>query len=57
MAKRRAKMGRPRKTGNEVRAVLAVRVAPSELRRIKADAKRLELTVSDLLLRPWREGV
>ena len=53
--KRKAKMGRPRKD-TEVRAkIISVRATPLERGKILRDARAAGLSVSDLLLRPWRE--
>ena len=37
--------------------LINLRVSPAEDRQLKAEAKRRGMTVSDLLMRPWRKGV
>jgi predicted HicB family RNase H-like nuclease len=37
--------------------LINLRVSPDEHRELKAEAKRRGVTVSDLLMRPWRKGV
>ena len=50
-------MGRPPKPPDEKRsAQMCVRMTQAERKRLDAEAKRLGITVSDLLMRPWREG-
>jgi len=50
-------MGRPPKPVNERKGtVLRVRVTPLELKRIEQEAKRLGVTLSEVLMRPWRKG-
>ena len=51
------RMGRPPKPPDEKRsAQMCVRMTQAERKRLDAEAKRLGITVSDLLMRPWREG-
>jgi predicted HicB family RNase H-like nuclease len=47
------KMGRPSKglTGQ-----LHVRVSPAEAKMLQAEAKKHGITISGLLMRPWRTG-
>lgn len=50
-------MGRPTKKAEDRRSVfLSVRLTRAESARIRAEAKQLGISVSDLLMRPWREG-
>ena len=52
-----AKMGRPRKKASEKHSrKILLAVTPKEWRTIRADAKKAGLTVTGLLLKPWREG-
>ena len=54
--KRKAKMGRPPIPASELRSVLvAVRMTRAERARIRAEARRQGVTVTDLLMRGWRE--
>jgi hypothetical protein len=56
MAKRRAKMGRPRKRAAERRSVqLCVAMTPGEARGLLEAARKAGLTRSELVMRPWRE--
>ena len=55
--KGKSKMGRPAKNVEDRRSVfLSVRLTRAESARIRAEAKRLGISVSDLLIRPWRGG-
>ncbi len=49
--------GRPPKVAGEPRdRLLTVRISAREYSRLKAEAKRRKLSVSDLLMKPWRKG-
>ena len=50
-------MGRPPKPRSQVLSVnVGVRVTRAEYARLKAEAMRQGVTVSNLLMRPFREG-
>jgi len=54
-SKRRPR-GRPRKRVSEKRSEqVNVRITPDELHRIKSEAKRLGLSLSSVLMVPWRK--
>ena len=54
---KRKRAGRPPKPRNEARiCYAAVRVTAPELKYLKATAKRQGLSVSALLMQPFREG-
>ena len=56
MSKKRKKMGRPPLPENKRRgASITLRVTARERARLKAEAKRQGVSVSDVLMRPWRE--
>ena len=49
-------MGRPPKPPHEKRGqVLCIRVTAQERRHLDRDAKKLGLSLGELLMRPWRE--
>jgi len=55
--KPKAKMGRPPMPEGTQRTVqVKARVTPAEAARLKTEAKKRGCTISDLLMRPWREG-
>lgn len=50
-------MGRPPLPPSERQArIVSVRVTEAELKMLRAEAKRRGVTVSALLLGPWRKG-
>jgi len=52
-----AKMGRPPKKASEKHSKkILLAVTPGEWRAVRTDAKKAGLTVTGLLLRPWRKG-
>ena len=54
---KRAKMGRPPLPQGTQKAIrLSVRVTPAEAAKLEAEAMKRGITVSDLLMAPWREG-
>ena len=54
--KRKKRMGRPRMAQSERRlAQWCVRMTQAERKVLEAEAKMRGLTVSDLLMRPWRK--
>jgi hypothetical protein len=55
MAEKSQKPGRPLKSDVPLDAQLNLRLTKPELKRLRAEAKRSGITVSDLLMRPWRE--
>lgn len=53
---RKPKMGRPPKKPSERRSIeVNVRMTKAERARILAEAKKSGRTVSEILMRPWRE--
>jgi len=55
--KPKTKMGRPPLPPGTQKALrLAVRVTPAEAAMLQAEASKHGMTVSDVLMRPWREG-
>jgi hypothetical protein len=56
MAKRKKKMGRPFVVeGKPRKARINIRLSQEEYDKIEAEADRLGISVTDLLLRPWRK--
>ncbi len=56
MSKKGKKMGRPPVPENKRRGeIITLRVTARERAQLKAEAKRKGVSVSDLLMRPWRE--
>jgi len=54
--KKAKKRGRPPVPAKEkARRFLSLRVTDDQLKAIQAEAKRQGVTVSDLLLKPWRK--
>ena len=54
--KKQSRMGRPPLPPDERKSVhVSVRLAKAELARLKALAREHGVTVSKLLMRPWRE--
>lgn len=54
--KSKAKMGRPRKPrGEKWSETIMVRMKPVERRFLEAEAKKAGISLSSLLMRPWRE--
>lgn len=54
--KKRSRMGRPCLPPDDRRSVhVSVRLTEAELGRLKVLAREHGVTVSDLLMRPWRE--
>ena len=54
--KKKAKMGRPPLPPEERKsAIVSVRLTKAELARLKALAREQGITVSELIMRPWRE--
>lgn len=50
------RMGRPPKPAKQrLSAQWCVRMTQAERKMLEAEAERLGITVSDLLMRPWRE--
>lgn len=58
MTKKRegAKMGRPPVKAEDRREVCAIRMTRKERATIMAEAHRAGITLSDVLMRPWRKG-
>jgi|GEM_PF-2091345 len=55
--KPKTKMGRPPLPRGTQKAIrLSLRVTPAEVKLLQAEAKRRGITVSDLLMLPWRDG-
>lgn len=55
--KPKARLGRPPLPPGTQKAIrLSVRVTPAEATKLQSEAKRLGITVSQLLMRPWRKG-
>ena len=55
--KRKARMGRPPMEPEQRRsAFLNVRMTRAERAAIQAEADRLAITPTDVLMRPWRKG-
>jgi len=55
--KPKAKMGRPPLPPGTQKAIrLGVRATKAERKMLEAEAKKQGCTISDLLMRPWREG-
>ena len=55
--KRKARMGRPPMNSEHRRsASLHVRMTQAERAAIEAEADRLAITPTDVLMRPWRKG-
>ena len=55
--KPKSKMGRPPlPPGTQKATRLSVRVSDAELKLLLAEAKRRGMTISDLLMLPWRDG-
>ena len=48
-------MGRPPLGPKAKSEKLTLRVTPAERKRLEAEAKRLGVTLADVLMRPWRE--
>ena len=49
--------GRPPKPREEKQSeIIGVCMTPGERKRLKAEAKRLGVSLSALLMRPWRKG-
>lgn len=49
-------MGRPPKPpGEKFGAILSLKLTKAEKKRLQAEAKRLGISVSALLMRPWRK--
>ena len=56
-ARPRKRMGRPPLPKGTARELhVTVRLNAQELRRLKDEAKRRGVSVSELLMKPWREG-
>jgi len=54
---KRKRMGRPPKPPAEkLSAQWCVRMTQAERKMLEAEAQRAGITVSDLLMRPWRKG-
>ena len=55
--KKKSKMGRPPLPPEGRKSVyLSVRLTKAELARLKALARERGVTVTELIMRPWREG-
>jgi len=56
-AKAKTRMGRPPLPRGTQKAIrLSVRVTPAEAKMLRAAGKKQGITISDLLMEPWREG-
>jgi hypothetical protein len=56
MSKKKVRMGRPPMPSTKRRArIIGVRVTVAELGALRAEAKRQGLSLTNLLLKPWRE--
>jgi len=56
-AKAKTRMGRPpMPPGTQRTMQVKARVTPAEAAMLQAAAKRRGITISDLLMKPWREG-
>lgn len=54
---KKARMGRPPFPKGTARSLhVTVRLTARELRRLRAEARRRGVSVSELLMRPWRKG-
>jgi hypothetical protein len=51
-----AKMGRPPKGINAKSKEIMIRVTPKEARLLRAEAKRLKISVAQMLMTPYREA-
>lgn len=53
----KARMGRPPMPKGTQRTIqVKARVTPAEAKLLLAEAKRRGMTISDLLMLPWRDG-
>jgi len=56
-AKRKKKMGRPPKSASEKQSrQINIRVTQAEWKILEAEAKRRGISISALLMKPWRKG-
>ena len=56
MENKKKKMGRPPKPATEkCGRLVCAKVTDAEFRALRAEAKRLGISLSALLMRPWRE--